>query len=179
MSIRSALVHRTAVACKPLPLALIGAALLVIAGTTPARADELMWRASSVQGPRSGGVNIRLGVAIFDNREPATTQRRVEAAGPPADGKLPIKVEAEYRFADGSTLLMHSRELITLTPALTHAPGEWKGEGQIVSGTGRFAGATGSFRFRAIMGTDAKADGVLGDGFLEGQGSFSRGGTGQ
>lgn len=163
------------------PLFLFGS-LMLAAGLAslvclPAQAEELSWRASSMQGPRVGGVNTRLGVAIFDGKEVATTQRRVESAGPPADGKLPIKVEAEYRFADGSTLVMHSRELITLTPAFTHAPGEWKGEGQIVSGTGRFAGATGSFRFRAIMGVDAKADGVLGDGFLEGQGSYTLGGA--
>lgn len=163
---------------RPSSLAsLMLAAGLGLLACLPAQAEELSWRASSVQGPRVGGVNTRLGVAIFDNREPATTQRRVEAAGPPADGKLPIKVEAEYRFADGSTLVMHSRELITLTPAFTHAPGEWKGEGQIVSGTGRFAGATGSFRFRAIMGVDAKADGALGDGFMEGQGSYTLGGA--
>lgn len=146
---------------------------LSLLGSPAAQAEELSWRASSIQGPRVGGVNTRHGVAIFDGKEMATTQRRVEAAGPPSEGKLPIKVEAEYRFPDGSSLVMHSREVITLTPAFTHAPGEWKGEGSIVSGTGRFAGASGSFRFRAIMGVDAKADGVLGDGFLEGQGSYT------
>ena len=162
---------------RPLIASLMLAAGFALLGSPAAQAEELSWRASSIQGPRAGGVNTRYGVAIFDGKEVATTQRRVEAAGPPAEGKLPIKVEAEYRFADGSTLVMHSRETITLTPAFTHAPGEWKGEGSIVSGTGRFAGASGAFRFRAIMGVDAKVDGVLGDGFLEGQGSYTLSGA--
>ena len=48
-----------------------------------------------------------------------------------------------------------------------------RGEGRIVSGSGRYAGASGSFRFRAVMGLDAAADGMLGDAFLQGQGSLS------
>lgn len=152
------------------------ASLGLLAGL-PSLAQELSWRGSSVQGPRTPGVNIRWGVAIFSDGATATTRRRVEAAGPPSESRLPIRVEAEYRFADGATLVMHSLETIPLTPAMTHAPGEWRGEGQIVSGTGRFAGATGTFRFRAIMGMDPRADGVLGDGFLEGQGQYTLGGA--
>ena len=138
-----------------------------------ALADEIAWRATAGQGPRQPGLNTRLGVAIFANGETATTVRQVRPAAPPADGRLDILVEAEYRFADGSTLRMDSRETIALTPAMTHAPGEWRGEGRIVSGSGRYAGASGSFRFRAVMGLDAAADGMLGDAFLQGQGSLS------
>lgn len=138
-----------------------------------AHADEIDWRATSVQGPRQPGLNTRLGVAIFANGETATTVRQVRPAAPPADGRLDIMVEAEYRFADGSTLRMDSRETIALTPAMTHAPGEWRGEGRIVAGSGRYAGASGRFRFRAVMGLDALSDGMLGDGFLHGQGSLN------
>lgn len=139
----------------------------------PARADEIAWRATSIQGPRQPGLNTRLGVAIFATGETATTVRQVRPAAPPADGHLEILVEAEYRFADGSTLRMDSRETIALTPAMTHAPGEWRGEGRIVAGSGRYAGASGSFRFRAVMGLDGLADGMLGDAFLQGLGSLS------
>jgi hypothetical protein len=138
-----------------------------------AHADEIAWRATSIQGPRQPGLNTRLGVAVFANGETATTVRQVRPAAPPEGGRLDILVEAEYRFGDGSTLRMDSRETIALTPPMTHAPGEWRGEGRIVSGSGRYAGASGSFRFRAVMGLDAAADGMLGDAFLEGQGSLS------
>lgn len=143
------------------------------AGVSPAGADELVWRSASVQGPREPGLNTRLGVAIFDGREPATTLRRVRPAAPPVDGRLTVQVEQEFRFADGSTLALHSTEVLTLTPQGQHAPGPWEGEGRVAGGSGRFAGAGGTFRFRAVMGLDGRADGVLGDGFLEGRASVT------
>ena len=135
-------------------------------------AQEISWRATSVQGPRTPAMNTRLGVAIFSGNEAATYERKIAAAAPPQDGKLAVNVESVYRFADGSTLVMRSRETINLTPQGTHGRDEWTGEGQIATGSGRFAGATGTFTFRAVMGLDRQADGMLGDAFLSGQGRY-------
>ncbi len=153
---------------------LVGLLAFVLAGLAPvgSAAQDITWRASSVQGPRTPALNTRLGVAMFSGNEAATYERRIAAAAPPHDGKLAVNVESVYRFADGSTLVMRSREIINLTPQNTHGRDEWTGEGQITAGTGRFAGATGSFTFRASMGLDKQADGMLGDSFLAGQGSY-------
>lgn len=136
-------------------------------------AEEISWRGTTVQGPRTPTLNTRIGVAMFGNNDPATYERKVSAAAPPQDGKLTINTENTYRFADGSTLVMRSRETISWTPGGGHTAGDrWTGEGEITSGTGRFAGATGTFTFRAVMGLDKQAEGLLGDGFLSGQGRY-------
>jgi hypothetical protein len=153
---------------------LVGLLAFTLFGLAPiaSGAEEITWRATSVQGPRTPAVNTRLGVAMFSSNEAATYERKISAAAPPQDGKLAVHVESVYRFADGSTLVMRSRESINLTPQGTHGRDEWAGDGQIVSGTGRFAGATGTFTFRAAMGLDRQAEGMLGDSFLSGQGRY-------
>lgn len=137
-----------------------------------AQADQLSWRATSVQGPRLPTVNTRVGVAMFSTGEPATYERRIRAAGAPADGRLAVQVESVYRFADGATIVMRSRETINLTPQGSHGRDEWTGEGEIAEGTGRFAGIQGRFTFRAVMGLDGQADGLLGDSFLTGRAEY-------
>ena len=136
-------------------------------------AQELSWRSTSVQGPRTPTLNTRVGVAIFGASDTATYERRVRPAGPPQAGKLPIDVEMVFRFADGATLQMRSRETINLTAQGTHGRDEWTGDGQIVGGSGRFQGATGTYTFRALMGLDGQADGMVGDAFLSGQGRYT------
>lgn len=136
-------------------------------------AQEIAWRSSSVQGPRLPGLNIRLGVAIFAPADPATVERRVRPAGQPVDGKLPVDVEMVFRFADGATISTRSRETVTLNAQGVHGLDEWTGEGEFAAGTGRFAGITGRFSFRAVMGLDGRADGLLGDSFLEGRGRYT------
>lgn len=153
---------------------LVGWLAFVLAGLAPvgSAAEDITWRATSVQGPRTPAMNTRLGVAMFSGNEAATYERKIAAAAPPQDGKLAVNVESVYRFADGSTLVMRSRETINLTPQNTHGRDEWTGNGEIATGTGRFAGATGTFTFRAVMGLDRQADGMLGDSFLTGQGRY-------
>ena len=153
---------------------LVGLLAFVLAGLAPvgSAAEDITWRATSVQGPRTPAMNTRLGVAMFSGNEAATYERKIAAAAPPQDGKLAVNVESVYRFADGSTLVMRSRETINLTPQNTQGRDEWTGNGEIATGTGRFAGATGTFTFRAVMGLDRQADGMLGDSFLTGQGRY-------
>ena len=153
---------------------LVGLLAFVLAGLAPvgSAAEDITWRATSVQGQRTPAMNTRLGVAMFSGNEAATYERKIAAAAPPQDGKLAVNVESVYRFADGSTLVMRSRETINLTPQNTHGRDEWTGNGEIATGTGRFAGATGTFTFRAVMGLDRQADGMLGDSFLTGQGRY-------
>lgn len=134
-----------------------------------APAQELSWRSSSVQGPRQPGLNTRLGVAFFVPDGPATYERRIVPADLPQGGTLVIDVDTLYRFPDGSTLTMRSRETIHLTPQGTHGADTWSGEGEVTGGTGRYASRSGRFSYRAVMGLDARADGVLGDGYLEGR----------
>lgn len=151
---------------------LAGAAVLAFTASM-LQAAEISWRASSVQGPREPGANHRLGVAIFSGGEPATYHRRIVPASTPADGRMLIDVESTYRFADGSTIVMRSRETINLGPDNRHGADQWSGSGVITAGSGRFAGISGSFEYRARMGVDAGADGVLGDSFLVGKGSYT------
>lgn len=153
---------------SPLALLVLAAAL---AG--PALAQELSWRATSVQGPRLPGVNTRIGVALFAHGEGATYVRRVSAAGAPVDGRLDIDVESIYRFRDGATIVMRSRETIRLAPQGQHGQDAWTGQGEITAGSGRYEGIQGRFSFRAVTGIDAGADGVLGDSFLAGQARYS------
>lgn len=148
---------------------LLSTLALTLGVATAAPAQELSWRSSSVQGPRLPGLNTRLGVAFFVPDGPATYERRIKPAGPPQGGQLTIDVETVFRFPDGATLTMRSREVIHLTPQGTHGQDEWSGEGEVTGGTGRFAGRAGRFSYRAVMGLDARADGVLGDGYLEGR----------
>lgn len=154
---------------RPGPSALAVALALWAGGLPQVHAADLSWRATSVQGPRQPGLNTRLGVAMFSGGEPATYLRRVVPAAPPLDGRMQVDVESTYRFADGSTLVMSSHETIHLTPQNAHGADTWTGEGQVVGGSGRWAGATGRFSFRARMGLDASVDGALGDSFLTGQ----------
>lgn len=155
---------------------LIGLSLVMATLLAPtASAEELAWRATSVQGPRAPGLNTRLGVAVFSHGETATYERRITPASLPEGGRLLIQVESIYRFADGSTLMMRGQETIRMSPQNTHLPGDtWTGEGEVVSGTGRYAGATGRFSFRAATGLDTQTDGVLGDSFLAGKADISR-----
>jgi hypothetical protein len=149
------------------------AAICLLVPVVAMAQKDIHWRSSSVQGPRTPATNTRLGVAIFGNAEPATYERKVSPVGLPVAGKLPIRAETVFRFADGSTLTMHSTETINLTAQGTHGRDEWTGDGQIVGGTGRYQGANGNFTFRALMGLDRQADGLLGDGFLTGQGQYT------
>lgn len=154
---------------------LVAPLCFLVLGLAPAAgvSEDISWRGTTVQGPRTPSLNTRIGVAMFGNNEPATYERKISAAAPPQDGKLVIDTENIYRFADGSTLVMRGRELINWTPGGGHTAGDrWTGEGEITSGTGRFAGATGTFTFRAVTGLDKQADGLLGDSFLSGQGRY-------
>ncbi len=155
---------------------LLGLSLVAAALCTPiAGAEELSWRATSVQGPRMPGLNTRLGVAMFAQGETATYVRRITPAGPPEDGRLLIQVESVYHFADGSTLVMRGRETIRWSPQGGHVSGDtWVGEGDVVAGSGRYAGASGRFSFRAVTGLDTQTDGVLGDSFLAGKADIAR-----
>ena len=155
---------------------LFGLALIAATLFAPtASAEELSWRATSVQGPRTPGLNTRLGVAVFAHGETATYERRIAPTGPPQDGRLLIQVESVYRFADGSTLVMRGRETIRWSPQGSHASGDtWVGEGEVVAGSGRYAGASGRFSFRAVTGLDTQTDGVLGDSFLAGKADIAR-----
>lgn len=143
------------------------AAALMMAGAlaAPAWADTLSWRQTSVVASQSGPVTLRKGVAVFNTKETATMTVQLRALAPPADGKFLYTSLMEYQFAEGSTLALRFDGESRVTPEGSPAAGEMRAKGEVVSGTGRFAGATGSFQMRIRTGLDVQADGILGDNF--------------
>ncbi|MFZ5551086.1 MAG: hypothetical protein ACOZJX_20490 [Pseudomonadota bacterium] len=131
----------------------------------PAAAETLSWRQTSVQAGREGQSALRRGVVIFGNGEPALMTVRLTPLAPPQDGQMMVQNDLSYRFEDGSTLALQSCSQVRVTPEGRAVRGELLSEGQVLSGTGRYQGATGRFKMRSRTDIDALADGALGDYF--------------
>ena len=139
---------------------------LASAGTAlPARADEMNWRQTSVAVGQEGPTILRAGVAIVNGKQPATVSVRNRMKGPPQDGVLQLATEIQLRFDDGSTIVAQADGQVRLDPQGRPIPGESRSSGKIVSGTGRYAGITGTYEMRVRNDIDPKADGALGDYF--------------
>jgi hypothetical protein len=143
---------------------LAAGALLAIVGT-PALSDTLTWRQTSVVASQSGAVTLRKGVAILDTRETATMQVQLRALAPPVNGSFDYTSLMEYQFSEGSTLALRFDGRSRVLPDGRPEPGEFRVQGTIAGGSGRFAGATGSFQMRIKTGLDTRFDGILGDNF--------------
>jgi hypothetical protein len=144
-------------------------ALAVVCALTayPAHAESLSWRQTSVVASSSGATTLRKGVAILNNKETALMTVNLRAVSPPVDGKFPYTAQMTYRFAEDSTLTLEFSGTGQVTPEGRQVPGESRLTGEITAGTGRFAGAKGSFKIRVRTGLDPTLDGLLGDNFGE------------
>jgi len=151
----------------------LAAALLLPAVALPSWADTLAWRQTSVLVSRDGPVATRRGVAIFANGEPATLTVRLRPLGPPSGRSVDMGSEMNFRFEDGSTLGLQGQTTLPVAPEGGTVRGESTTAGKVVSGTGRFNGATGSFTMRVRTDIDRSADGVLGDYFAVCEASFT------
>ena len=141
--------------------------------TLPAWGDSLAWRQTSVMTSREAGVTVRRGVALFSTGEPATLTVRLKGAGAPIGRSMPVDSEMVFQFDDGSTLRLAGQSTVTLSPEGMPMRGEAVNGGSITGGTGRFSGATGSYRMRVRTDIDGSADGALGDYFATCEATFS------
>ncbi len=148
-------------------LAVAGVAAGLWASTLalPAAAETLTWRQTSVQAGRDGQSALRRGVAIFGSGEPALMAVRQTPEAPPQDGQMTVRNDLSYRFEDGSTLVLQASTRVRVGPDGRAVRGEYRTEGRVLSGTGRYQGATGPFKMRSRTDLDGQADGALGDYF--------------
>lgn len=135
---------------------------------TPARGEELAWRQTSVRTEVQGLSYVRRGVAMFGNGEPATLTFR-GVGKPPEGGRQAFSGRMLMRFEDGATFTFDMDGVMQFGPAGT--PPTMSASGKLVEGTGRFAGISGTIEFTG-RGTDALADGNLGDIFATGRATY-------
>jgi hypothetical protein len=155
-----------------------GAAVVLLAAgsalaqTAPAP-TTLSWRQTSVLAERrmEGGapVTVRRGVAVFADGEPATITVRLLPSGRPVDGRMTVVQEMRYRFEDGSTFAVRGAGTPRVNPDGSPIPGEVLATGDVIEGSGRFAGITGTYTMRSRTDLPARADGMLGDYFGDAQ----------
>ncbi len=141
-----------------------------VCGLVVAQAQTtLAWRQTSVLVERrmEGGapVSVRRGVAVFADGEPATITVRLLPCGGPGDGRMTVVQEMRYRFDDGSFFAVRGAATARVNPDGSPIPGEVLASGEVVEGSGRFAGMSGSYTMRSRTDLPAKADGMLGDYF--------------
>jgi hypothetical protein len=151
----------------------LAAVLLLPAFGLPSWADTLAWRQTSVLAAQQGPVATRRGVAIFSNAEPATMTVQIKPLAPPSGRSVEMGTEMVYRFEDGSSLSLQGRTTLLLAPEGGAVRGESTTSGQVVSGTGRFSGAAGTFTMRVRTDIDRAADGALGDYFAVCEATFT------
>ena len=94
---------------------------------------------------------------------------RLEPLSPPQDGRMAMRNDMRFHFEDGATLQLSATFSVAMGTEGRALRGENRSEGQVVGGTGRFQGATGTYRLRSRNDIDAMADGALGDYFAVGE----------
>lgn len=149
--------------------AVILSALCLLSAAAVAQAEAISWRQTSVAAGRDGNAAVRRGVVIFGTGEPATMTVRLEPLSPPQDGRMAMRNDMSFRFEDGATLQLRATASVAMGADGRPARGENRSEGQVVGGTGRFQGATGTYRLRSRNDIDAMVDGALGDYFAVGE----------
>ncbi len=132
-------------------LPLILTATLPLLAVLPAQAAEMRWTATSysVRFDQSTGEYQRRGLAMFPNGEVAflTMEGRVLKGDA---GTRDMTVRIVYTFEDGSTLVQEGKGH-TETPLGARA--RQTGQGHLVSGTGRYAGISGTTSSTGVVVT--------------------------
>lgn len=138
-------------------------------------AQNISWRQTSVFHERVANVNVRRGVAIFANGEPALMTVRLQPTMRPVDGRMTVLNEMRFRFEDGSTFALRGQSSVPVQADGSPIPGEVSLGGEFVEGTGRFAGIAGTWRMRSRTDLSIRTDGVLGDYFGDGTATYTLG----
>ena len=115
---------------------------LIVAVPTPARATDIDWRSQSILEPTVAGFDFtRHGVATFKTGELAIAVLNGNFGPIDSEGRQSFNAQANYRFDDNSTISTAYHGSWDLTT------GAQRGAGEIVAGTGRFHGITGTMSF--------------------------------
>lgn len=146
--------------------------ILLAAAPLCSSAETLSWRLATVVATQQGSETVRRGVAIFSTGEPATLTLRLRPAAPPSGGGMRFTTETIYRFEDGSTFTVVGHGEAQMSPEGVPLPGPTAIEGRFESGSGRFAGITGTVRLSSRSGLDRTATGLLGDQFSSAESEY-------
>lgn len=134
---------------------------------------ELTWRMSTNIASVTPPVFERRGVLVAGSGEPGTVYVRMVAPQPPSGGRWMLSNRLLLRFEDGSTLTMEYPSEVRTNGDNSVVAGTYTFDGEVVGGTGRFAGASGTLRLQATVGLDRTRPGVLGDNFATGAARFT------
>lgn len=134
---------------------------------SPPAATQLEWRMTTVVTQAQPPVFERRGVVMLKSGEPGTVFNKLSAPQPPKDGLWTMNNDLTLRFEDNSTLSLQFAVTTRTSPEGRVLPGEYRSQGQVVGGTGRYAGAKGSVEVKVISGMDRTQPGILGDSFAE------------
>lgn len=142
---------RTSIARPLRRLPLILAATLPSLAALPAQAAEMRWTATSyaVKFDPASGDYQRRGLAVFPNGEIAafTMEGRVLTGNAP---RRDATVRIVYTFEDGSTLVQEGMGRTEMSAA---ARSSQTGQGRLISGTGRYAGISGTTSSTGVVVT--------------------------
>lgn len=134
-----------------LRLPLVLAAALPLLAALPAAAAEMRWTATSysVKFDQGTGEYKRRGVAMFPNGELAAFTMEGRVLTGDAEQRE-ATVRFVYTFEDGSTLV---QEGMGRTETPLGARARQTGQGRLVSGTGRYAGISGTTSSTGVVVT--------------------------
>lgn len=152
------------------------AAAALLAAPWPAAAEALRWQHAHVFDRFEDGGYVRRGVAMFrfaTGVEPATLELRGRMTGAQPDGWHGMRIKLRYRFDDGATLIASAQGRLQRSPDGT-VTGAQEAAGSFTGGSGRFAGATGTFTLKGVGGLSGLQVGVLADVFAELTGDLQR-----
>ena len=128
--------HAAAVACAAVVLGLPSAAA----------AADIAWTSTRISGTMASGKRTSESQAVFTNGDKADVSGAC-TSGPPDDkGWATSTCEAEFRFADGSRILMSYNARHDEKTLAANATGTFKG------GKGRFEGITGTASGAGLSG---------------------------
>lgn len=145
-------------------------------GASPVYAEAISWRhVHAMDRDEPDGTYIRRGAAIFHFGNhlpvPATLELRGRL-GLWEQGWETFTNELTYRFDDGAIVRAKLDGRLQRDP-MTRAARVLEGNGEFVSGTGRFEGIRGAFSMKGQGGLSAATPGVLADIFGDLTGDYT------
>jgi hypothetical protein len=138
--------HKTVHPHPMLHAAAVACAAAVLGLPSAAAAADIAWTSTRISGTMASGKRTSESQAVFANGDKADVSGAC-ASGPPDDkGWATSTCEAEFRFADGSRILMSYNARHDEKTLAANATGTFKG------GKGRFEGITGTASGAGLSG---------------------------